>query len=71
MLQITEYPRWWSSGASAFEFRQLGDTPELPSHAGRLAKRELERCIMGREVEIRIHSRDKYHRLIADVVVIE
>lgn len=45
------------------------DAPELPGPGGRLAKRDLKRCIMGNEVKLHIHSRDKYGRLIADVLV--
>ena len=45
------------------------DAPELPTRAGKRAKRDLSDALLGEEVELHIYSRDTYGRLIADVEV--
>ena len=47
------------------------DAPELPDQQGRLAKEYLENRILGYEVELHVHARDAYRRLVADVLVCE
>lgn len=43
------------------------DAPELPSPAGVRAKWDLEQRVRGKYVELYIHSRDTFGRLVADV----
>jgi len=45
------------------------DAPELPSPAGKRAKRDLERSIMGKFVQCDIRTRDTYGRLICKVSI--
>ncbi len=47
------------------------DTPELPSRPGILAKQRLENQILGHTVELWIHARDSYGRLVADVYLLD
>lgn len=46
-----------------------GNAPEMGSLAGMLAKTQLESKISGRNVQLVIHSRDTYHRLVCDVTL--
>ena len=45
------------------------DAPELPSLAGKRAKRDLERVIMGKFIRCNIRARDAYGRLICNVSI--
>lgn len=45
------------------------DTAELPSLAGRRAKRDLERALKGKSVRCDIGARDTYGRLICRVAL--
>jgi len=45
------------------------DAPELPSPAGKRAKQDLERAILGKFVRCEIRTRDKYGRLICKVSI--
>lgn len=46
------------------------DAPELPDGAGQRSKRELQSTIAGRSLEIHIKGRDRYGRLVADILVV-
>ena len=46
-----------------------GNAPEMSSLEGILAKSKLESKLNGRNVQLVIHSRDTYHRLVCDVTL--
>lgn len=44
-----------------------GNAPEMGSISGILAKTQLENKVSGQNVQLVIHIRDTYHRLVCDV----
>ena len=46
-------------------------TPDLLKSKKRFEKEELEKYLIGQEVECHIHGRDNHSRLVAEVIVVE
>ena len=46
------------------------DAPEYGTQAGEIAKNQLQRRLLGKEVRCSIQARDTYRRIVAEVVVL-
>ena len=45
------------------------DAPELDEAGGQRSKRALTRCLADEHIQVDIHTRDRYRRLVGDVTV--